>query len=96
MEAVWPDVRGTAFQALLVTDRGPLVLAEGRFAQNPFIGFRWLKAPGEVYGRGPVAKALPDIRTANKVLIPWDCRNIITSRIARCSAQAARMVASFF
>ncbi len=68
LEAVWPDDRGTAFRALLVTDRGPVVLREGRFAQNPFIGFRWLKAPGEVYGRGPVAKALPDIRTANKVV----------------------------
>lgn len=68
LEAVWPDDRGTAFRAVLVTDRGPVVVGEGRFAQNPFIGFRWLKAPGEVYGRGPVAKALPDIRTANKVV----------------------------
>ena len=68
LEAVWPDERGTAFRALLMTDRGPVVLREGRFALNPFIGFRWLKAPGEVYGRGPVAKALPDIRTANKVV----------------------------
>jgi len=31
------------------------------------IGVRWLKAPGEVYGRSPVMKALPDIKTANKV-----------------------------
>jgi hypothetical protein len=68
LEAVWPDARGHAFRALLVTDRGPVVLREGRFAESPFIGFRWLKAPGEVYGRGPVAKALPDIRTANKVV----------------------------
>jgi hypothetical protein len=68
LEAVWPDDRGTAFRAVLVTDRGPVVVGAGRFAQNPFIGFRWLKAPGEVYGRGPVAKALPDIRTANKVV----------------------------
>jgi hypothetical protein len=68
LEAVWPDARGTAFRAVMLTDRGPVVVGEGRFAQNPFIGFRWLKAPGEVYGRGPVAKALPDIRTANKVV----------------------------
>jgi hypothetical protein len=44
------------------------VLAEGRFAVSPFINFRWLKAPGEVYGRSPVMKALPDIKTANKVV----------------------------
>ncbi len=44
------------------------LLAHGHFAQNPFISFRWLKAPGEVYGRSPVMKALPDIKTANKVV----------------------------
>ncbi len=44
------------------------VLAQGRFAHSPFINFRWLKAPGEIYGRSPVMKALPDIKTANKVV----------------------------
>jgi hypothetical protein len=69
VEAVWPDRGGIHYLALLADqpDR-PKVLAEGRFAENPFIAFRWLKAPGEVYGRGPVMKALPDIRTANKVV----------------------------
>jgi hypothetical protein len=46
----------------------PSVLAEGRFSQSPFINFRWLKAPGEIYGRSPVMKTLPDIKTANKVV----------------------------
>jgi len=68
VEAVWPDWNGTRFMAIAATESGPVVLAEGRFAENPFIAFRWLKAPGETYGRGPVAKALPDIRTANKVV----------------------------
>jgi len=49
-------------------DGGPALLAEGHFADQPFLNFRWLKAPGEVYGRSPVMKALPDIRTANKVV----------------------------
>lgn len=44
------------------------VLKEGVFNTSPFISFRWLKAPGEVYGRSPVMKALPDIKTANKVV----------------------------
>jgi len=44
------------------------VLKEGVFETSPFISFRWLKAPGEVYGRSPVMKALPDIKTANKVV----------------------------
>lgn len=44
------------------------LLRHGTFAMSPFINFRWLKAPGEVYGRSPVMKALPDIKTANKVV----------------------------
>ena len=45
-----------------------VVLKEGVFSSSPFINFRWLKAPGEIYGRSPVMKALPDIKTANKVV----------------------------
>lgn len=45
-----------------------LVLKESIFQTSPFISFRWVKAPGEVYGRSPVMKALPDIKTANKVV----------------------------
>jgi len=70
IEAAWPDPRtGHRFAAILDTgDAAPVTLATGAFAENPFIAFRWLKLPGETYGRGPVAKALPDIRTANKVV----------------------------
>lgn len=68
VEAVWPDRTGHRYMSVLAAETGPVVLAEGRFAESPFIAFRWLKAPGEAYGRGPVAKALPDIRTANKVV----------------------------
>lgn len=45
-----------------------LIVKEGVFNTSPFINFRWLKAPGEIYGRSPVMKALPDIKTANKVV----------------------------
>lgn len=44
------------------------ILREGIFETSPFINFRWLKAPGEIYGRSPVMKALPDIKTVNKVV----------------------------
>ena len=61
--------RPRAYAAVLADrSRPPCCWREGRFAESPFIAFRWLKAPGEIYGRGPVAKALPDIRTANKVV----------------------------
>ena len=35
---------------------------------QPIIITRWSKAPGEDRGRGPLLQALPDIRTANKVV----------------------------
>ena len=44
------------------------VIKSGVFSYSPFICFRWLKVPSEVYGRSPVMKALPDIKTANKVV----------------------------
>ncbi len=70
VEAVWPDRFGHRYAAVLDAEgrHGPLMLAQGGFAEPPCIAFRWLKAPGEVYGRGPVVKALPDIRTANRVV----------------------------
>ncbi|WP_407670254.1 portal protein [Paramagnetospirillum marisnigri] len=68
VEAVVPAGHGYAYAAVLENDDDNAVLASGRFEMTPFINFRWLKAPGEVYGRSPVMKALPDIKTANKVV----------------------------
>jgi head-to-tail connecting protein len=72
IEAVNPERSAFSYLAVAETDlpgqSGPALLAEGRFPSSPFINFRWLKAPGEVYGRSPVMKALPDIKTANKVV----------------------------
>jgi len=47
---------------------GGTVIAHGRFGSSPYLNFRWQKTPGETYGRSPVMKALPDIKTANKVV----------------------------
>jgi hypothetical protein len=70
VEGVWPDRFGHRYAAVLDSAQSdaPVLLAQGGFPQAPFIAFRWLKAPGETYGRGPVGKALPDIRTANRVV----------------------------
>lgn len=72
IEAVVPDAHGFRYMAILEpgagTSANTALLAEGRFRQSPFINFRWIKAPGEIYGRSPVMKALPDIKTANKVV----------------------------
>lgn len=44
------------------------IIYQSTLPQSPFINFRWMKSPGEIYGRSPVMKALPDIKTANKVV----------------------------
>jgi hypothetical protein len=48
--------------------RTPVLLTRGAFEQSPFLTFRWMKGTGELYGRSPVMTALPDIKTANKVV----------------------------
>lgn len=70
IECVLPAGNGYDYTALLdgSAEMEAAILAEGRFARSPFIAFRWIKAPGESYGRSPVMKALPDIKTANKVV----------------------------
>ncbi|MDR1337902.1 MAG: head-tail connector protein [Rickettsiales bacterium] len=44
------------------------IVSTGIFETNPYIIFRWSVASGEQYGRGPILRALPDIKTANKVV----------------------------
>ena len=71
VECVAPEAGGGyRYRAVLEGGGGKAahMLAEGRFAVSPFVCFRWLKAPGETYGRSPVMKALPDIKTADKVV----------------------------
>lgn len=72
IEAVLPvESGGYQYQVILENSEGSATqeaFATGAFERSPFINFRWLKAPGEIYGRSPVMKALPDIKTANKVV----------------------------
>ncbi|MCW5773667.1 MAG: head-tail connector protein [Rhodospirillaceae bacterium] len=73
VEAVLPDDSGgyryvALREGATASAADDLPLARGRFQRSPFISFRWMKTAGEAYGRSPVMKALPDIRTANKVV----------------------------
>ncbi|MFO1039684.1 MAG: portal protein [Geminicoccaceae bacterium] len=72
IETVYQQGSGFGYTAFLAdSDRESGVdepLAEGTFDQSPFITFRWIKGAGELYGRSPVMTALPDIKTANKVV----------------------------
>ena len=44
------------------------IVATGTFETNPYLIFRWSVTSGEIYGHSPVLRALPDIKTANKVV----------------------------
>ncbi len=73
IEAVVPAANGQSGYDICVfreeggASHGDLIY-RGQFDVSPYIAFRWMKAPGEIYGRSPVMKALPDIKTANKVV----------------------------
>jgi len=56
------------YSVVLAGESDHAVLVDAQIPVSPFIAFRWAKAPGDVYGRSPVMKALPDIKTANKVV----------------------------
>lgn len=69
LEAVYPEGLVYRYNAILQDqDAGTHSIAQGQYDTSPFMNFRWLKSPGEMYGRSPVMKALPDIKTANKVV----------------------------
>ena len=69
VEAVLPDDGKFIYIALLLDKQDrPTCLARGLLPNSPFISFRWLKGASEVYGRSPIMTALPDIKTANKVV----------------------------
>ncbi len=68
LESIVPNGLIYDYMAVLASDNNPIILQTGTFNQSPIIGFRWIKSPGEIYGRSPVMKALPDIKTANKVV----------------------------
>ena len=44
------------------------IVSTGTFETNPYLIFRWAVTSGEQYGVGPILRALPDIKTANKVV----------------------------
>ena len=69
LEAILPEETGTRYLAFLREEgMSDVTLLNVRLPVSPVINSRWQKSPGEIYGRSPVMKALPDIKTANKVV----------------------------
>jgi len=67
----WANKETEHHEFAVVTKDPDEILFEGDFkgeGSNPMIGFRWSKASGETYGRGPLLNTLPDIKTINAVI----------------------------
>lgn len=58
------DVDGYIYSVTYAKDKMDLVVREQE--SSPWVIFRYSTMPGEIYGRGPLLTALPDIKTLNK------------------------------
>lgn len=63
-DVLWKGSTGSSNQ----TDQDWTRIVEKEMDDTPFIVARWMKVAGEAEGRGPVLAALPDAKTANKVV----------------------------
>lgn len=55
------------FASYHVLRRTKMLLKESGFKENPYAVARWSKLSGEVYGRSPAMKSLPDAKMLNKM-----------------------------
>ncbi len=61
------DADDDVFRCDAIWEAGPARLVSRRYRTNPWIVVPWLRAAGELEGRGPLVQALGDIKTLNKV-----------------------------
>ena len=57
-----------SFKSFVAYEKGKSFIIEETLESNPYIIFRESTIPGEVLGRGRVMRALPDIKTLNKMV----------------------------
>lgn len=61
------DFRGRPFLSQDVLVEGQVMLREGGYNTMPYCVSRYTTSPREVYGRGPAATVLPDIKMVNEM-----------------------------
>lgn len=66
------DAKSLPFASVYIDLDGDHVIAEGGFNEFPYVVPRWTKSAGEVFGRSPAMKALPEIKLLNEM-----CRTTI-------------------
>lgn len=60
-----------AFTSLHILEENAVMLKKGGFEENPCVISRFSKLSGEMFGRSPAMKALPDIKTSNSMMKTW-------------------------
>lgn len=67
LNGVLHDPKDNQYHQIVIHEESKSILFEQTFATKRLIVFRETVTPGETFGRGPIIRLLPDIRTANKV-----------------------------
>ena len=52
----------------VIYKKGPDKIVKRSYKSNPWVISRYMKVAGEIYGRGPLLTAMPDIKTLNKTV----------------------------
>lgn len=68
LQATYYDAADDLFRFEVLDPGEKVRFVERKYRTMPWAVTRWTKAPGETHGRGPLTQALPDIRTANKLV----------------------------
>lgn len=68
VEATVIDPDRGDYEYHVIWPEGKSTLLQRRMKSSPWIVARYMKVAGEVYGRGPLVTAIPDIKTLNKTL----------------------------
>lgn len=64
---VWEPKQMT-YRYVVIDETKKHVFVDRAKEMSPWIPFRWAVVTGEMYGRGPLVTALPDIRTLNRLV----------------------------
>lgn len=60
------DAKGMAYVSMYVEEQSKVIVQEGGYSTFPYAISRYVTAPGEIYGRSPAMKVLPNIRCLNE------------------------------
>ena len=66
IEATVMNIDRGDYTYYVVHEKSKSMLVKKRMKTSPWVVSRYMKVAGEIYGRGPVLTALPDIKTLNK------------------------------